>query len=91
MSIPQFTAETTLPKASTRYRFASAGPAGAKREQVVPALVGRWHIPWTNCDVECIEVCVRFCGPEGWDCCGWETRCALNCSGTTILTLPMPA
>jgi hypothetical protein len=45
------------------------------------ALVGRWRIPWTRCTVSCIEVCTRFCGPTGWDCCGWETRCAVNCDG----------
>ena len=49
-------------------------------------LVGRWHIPWTNCDIECIEVCTEFCAPTGWDCCGWETRCALVCNGQAILT-----
>lgn len=49
-------------------------------------LVGRWHIPWTDCYVECAEVCTRFCGPTGWDCCEWETRCVLVCSGQTVLT-----
>jgi hypothetical protein len=44
-------------------------------------LVGRWPIPWTPCEIDCIEVCTRFCGPTGWDCCEWETRCAINCNG----------
>jgi hypothetical protein len=44
-------------------------------------IVGRWPIPWTPCHVECIEVCTRFCGPTGWDCCNWETRCRIGCSG----------
>jgi hypothetical protein len=42
-------------------------------------LVGRWPIPGTGCEVVCIEVCTQFCGPTGWDCCQWETRCGLNC------------
>ena len=44
-------------------------------------LVGRWPIPWTPCHVTCIEVCTRFCGPTGWACCEWETRCGINCNG----------
>lgn len=44
-------------------------------------LVGRWRIPWSRCSVSCIEVCTRFCSDTGWDCCEWETRCALNCDG----------
>jgi hypothetical protein len=56
------------------------GPyAGSPRRS---GLVGRWPIPWTPCEVECIEVCTRFCGPTGWDCCQWETRCAINCGGS---------
>ena len=47
-------------------------------------LVGRWPIPWTPCEVVCIEVCTRFCGPTGWACCQWETRCAINCNGISI-------
>lgn len=43
-------------------------------------LVGRWPIPGTPCEIECIEVCTRFCGPTGWDCCQWETRCGINCN-----------
>ena len=45
------------------------------------ALVGRWNIPWTRCELVCIEVCTRFCNPWGWDCCAWETRCVVNCPG----------
>lgn len=48
------------------------------------ALVGRWPIPWTPCEISCIEVCTRFCNPWGWDCCEWETRCAINCNGWSI-------
>jgi len=43
-------------------------------------IVGRWPIPWTPCEIVCAEVCTRFCGPTGWDCCQWETRCAINCN-----------
>ena len=44
-------------------------------------LVGRWPIPSFPCDLVCIEVCTGFCGPTGWDCCQWETRCGFNCYG----------
>jgi hypothetical protein len=47
-------------------------------------LVGRWPIPWTPCEVVCIEVCTRFCGPTGWACCEWETRCGINCNRASI-------
>ena len=66
--------------------FARTGPGGG----TIPpprggggpvGLVGRWRIPWSRCSVSCIEVCTRFCHPTGWDCCGWETRCAVSCDG----------
>ena len=44
-------------------------------------IVGRWPIPWTPCTISCIEVCTQFCSDTGWDCCQWETRCAINCNG----------
>lgn len=44
-------------------------------------IVGRWPIPWTPCKLECIEVCTQFCSDTGWDCCQWETRCAITCDG----------
>lgn len=75
MNMPRFTASASLGTGSS-----SGGDLGPG----FSALIGRWHIPWTNCDVSCIEVCTRFCAPTGWDCCGWETRCVLNCSGVTI-------
>ncbi|HXY30531.1 MAG TPA: hypothetical protein VEI06_07455 [Gemmatimonadaceae bacterium] len=43
-------------------------------------VVGRWPLPG-GCVWECIEVCVEFCSDEGWDCCQWETRCAMTCPG----------
>lgn len=46
-------------------------------------LVGRWPIPWTPCHISCIEVCTQFCSDTGWDCCHWETRCAIGCDGWT--------
>ncbi len=52
------------------------------------ALIGRWRIPWSRCSVSCIEVCTRTCGPTGWDCCAWETRCAVNCDGPYWDPLP---
>src|SRR5919204_5442720 len=39
--------------------FPPPGPGGSRPVE----LVGRWHIPFTNCYVECAEVCTRFCGP----------------------------
>ena len=84
MSIPQFTAAAALYRRSSHDRLSTSGKTTDSDGQVVPALVGRWPIPWTDCSVECAEVCVRFCGPTGWNCCGWETRCVLNCSGETI-------
>jgi len=42
-------------------------------------IVGRWPIPFTPCTVTCIEVCVEFCYPTGYECCRWETRCGINC------------
>jgi hypothetical protein len=56
-------------------------PHAAGSGSRVSPLVGRWPIPGTPCEVECIEVCTRFCGPTGWDCCKWETRCTINCHG----------
>jgi hypothetical protein len=85
MAIPRFSGDASLYSTNQHY----AGGSGLDADhapRVTPALVGRWNIPWSNCEVVCIEVCTRFCHPTGWDCCGWETRCALNCSGTTILT-----
>jgi hypothetical protein len=81
MSIPQFTAEASLAGANRQYS-SKAGSGSYDRAQVVPAL--RWHIPWTNCELNCIQVCTRFCSDTGWDCCGWETRCAISCPGGSI-------
>lgn len=88
MNIPQFTAEASLDRAR-RHDLLTAGLAD-KSSGVSPALIGRWPIPWTGCEFVCIEVCTRFCGDTGWDCCGWETRCALNCSGGSIQVLRAP-
>lgn len=79
MNMPRFTAAASLPTSNGEYP-----PGTSFREPGVSQLVGRWHIPWTNCDISCIEVCTRFCSPTGWDCCGWQTRCALVCNGQTI-------
>ena len=67
---PQQTPGGQLPPREAR----AAGRMGA-------GLVGRWPIPWTPCHVTCIEVCTRFCSDTGWDCCQWETRCAIGCNG----------
>jgi hypothetical protein len=81
MSIPQFTAEASLAGANRRY-YSKAGSGCHDRAQVVPAL--RWHIPGTECTLSCIKVCTRFCGDTGWDCCEWQTNCALLCPGGDI-------
>ena len=86
MNIPQFNGDASLYRANRHYQRSSAGFAAANTGLVSPALVGRWNVPWTNCEINCIEVCTRFCHPTGWDCCGWETRCALSCNGNVILT-----
>ena len=54
--------------------------AGARRGPGSAGIVGRWPIPWTPCEVVCIEVCTRFCHDWGWDCCEWQTRCTINCN-----------
>lgn len=75
--------------------YAMAGSMGPPRGGVAPpgsaasrarigpggGIVGRWPIPWTPCEIHCIEVCTQFCSDVGWDCCGWETRCAVVCDG----------
>jgi hypothetical protein len=85
MRMPQFTADASLYRTNGHHHLTGV-VAADNRAQVFPALVGRWPIPWTNCEVECIEVCTGFCGPTGWDCCQWETRCALSCDDKVILT-----
>jgi hypothetical protein len=75
MRIPEFTAGASLNPPSLAARSIGGGGLG---------LVGRWPIPWTSCELVCIEVCTEFCFPTGWDCCGWETRCAINCNGYAI-------
>jgi hypothetical protein len=57
---------------STRQAMARRGGQG---------FVGRIPIPWTPCTINCIEVCTEFCSDVGWDCCQWETRCAVSCDG----------
>ncbi len=84
MNMPRFTADASLHRTTARY--ASGAARHEHRGGVTPALVGRWPIPWTGCEVTCIEVCTRFCSPTGWDCCNWETRCALQCDDKVILT-----
>jgi hypothetical protein len=49
-------------------------------------LIGHWPIPFTDCYVQCIDVCTEFCGPTGWDCCRWETRCVVICNGQPVWT-----
>jgi hypothetical protein len=73
MRVPQFTAGASL--GNVRSVAAARGGIGGL------GLVGRWPIPWTPCELVCIEVCTEFCFPTGWDCCQWETRCAINCDG----------
>ena len=84
MTIPGFAAEASLNR-MTRQRYLGRYEAGGGG-RITPALVGRWHVPFTDCEINCIEVCTRFCAPTGWDCCGWETRCAVSCSGRTVFT-----
>ena len=78
MSLPQFTAASSLGTTG------GYGTGGLNPGSGLAYLIGRWHIPWTGCDISCIEVCTRFCSPTGWDCCGWETRCVLVCDGQAI-------
>jgi len=77
MNMPGFTAEASLCGPGKNYNAApvwSADDGG----RVSPALVGRWSL--FGCELNCIEVCTRFCNPTGWDCCKWETRCAVDWS-----------
>lgn len=46
-----------------------------------PGIHGSWPIPWTPCKINCIDACVRFCSDTGYDCCEYETRCAIVCDG----------
>jgi hypothetical protein len=84
MNVPQFTADASLYRTERRYQSSTAVLAPDYGSRVFPALVGRWSIPWTRCELSCIEVCTRFCHPTGWACCKWETRCAINCDGRVI-------
>jgi hypothetical protein len=88
MNMPQFTADASLYRTERRYQASSGLLAADHSGQVFPALVGRWPIPGTQCEVNCIEVCTRFCGPTGWDCCNWETRCATTCQGPVNHIVP---
>lgn len=82
MNLPQFTAEASLDGGQGHHRATAALVAADEGDRVTPALVGRWSLqPVFACELVCIEVCTRFCHPTGWDCCTWETRCALNCDG----------
>jgi hypothetical protein len=65
-------------------------PQGADNRGGASPLVGRWPVPGLPCELACIEVCTRFCHPTGWDCCRWETRCALNCRGLSFPVWPPP-
>jgi hypothetical protein len=73
----------------------AARPSGARRAptqgraHATPQLVGSWPIPFTECYISCIEVCVDFCSDDGWLCCGWETRCALVCPGWSMQIYPI--
>ena len=84
MNLPRFTAAASLPALGGRYSETISNPR-APASGVVPALVGRWELS-SRCQFACIEVCTRFCRPTGWDCCQWETRCALSCDGKPIFT-----
>ena len=75
MNMPQFTAGASL-YTNKPYQTRTAVLPVDKGGGVSPALVGRWTI--FGCEVECIEVCTRFCGPIGYDCCNWETRCSVD-------------
>ena len=86
MNIPQFTGDASLYRTNRRSYLSTAGLAVDNTGRVTPALVGRWDLS-TRCQFACIEVCTRFCHPTGWDCCQWETRCALSCDGEPIITL----
>lgn len=76
MSMPQFTADASLYRTDRRYQSVTAGLA-TDAGRVSPALRGHWNL--FGCEVNCIEVCVRFCSPTDWACCQWETRCSLSC------------
>lgn len=77
MTMPGFAAEASLYGRDGRYCVATT-PFVDTSSVVSPALVGRWTI--FGCQVSCIEVCTRLCRPTGWDCCQWETRCAVDWS-----------
>jgi hypothetical protein len=84
MNMPQFTADASLYRTNRHYQSLPAVVGADNGGRVFPALVGRW--PILGCELVCIEVCTRFCGPTGWACCEWETRCALNCPNSAKLT-----
>jgi hypothetical protein len=85
MSIPQFNAAASLYRTNEAYELGATLSSADHVGQVIPALVGRWELS-SRCQISCIEVCTRFCRPTGWDCCQWQTRCALSCDGKAILT-----
>lgn len=85
MNIPRFTAAASLAGMGSSYRHVIPDPRVESGSGVTPALVGRWELS-SRCQFACIEVCTRFCRPTGWDCCQWETRCALSCDGKTIFS-----
>ena len=86
MRMPQFTADASFHRTNGGHR-SSAVFAADSDDRVSPALVGRWC--GGGCCLSCIEVCTRFCGPTGYACCGWETRCAISCGSWSAQVWPI--
>ena len=86
MTIPRFTAEASVHCRPRAYRLERARVSNDGEGRVSPAFKAWWQLG-DRCQFVCIEVCTRFCHPTGWDCCQWETRCALSCVGAPFLTI----
>jgi hypothetical protein len=87
MRMPQFTADASFYRTNDRYQSSAAVFAADNGGRVSPALIGSWCAG--GCCLHCIEVCTRFCGPTGWACCGWETRCAITCGSWNVQVWPV--
>ncbi|MEO7362548.1 MAG: hypothetical protein ABI120_19615 [Gemmatimonadaceae bacterium] len=88
VAVVDFNDDASIPLADVLEKadfFGRRAPGGSVPPNTGPGapvqLRGRWRIPWTRCTVTCIDVCTHFCGPTGFDCCGWSTRCGVTCDG----------
>lgn len=81
MSLPGFTAESSVYRSSRRWRAASGGLGNKASRLVIPQAIGVLPNCFTSCEMECGSGCL-FLGGDVRGCC--RVRCCVYCTNHPV-------